>query len=153
MALKPYLQINPADTYIDYFMNVVGEKGQFVVHDTAGSGEALDDANNVVALPTGDIGDTIPAGLLFSEVVDKDLTQNHLNVHKMEVQVGGKVCIAKRGSFLTNRLASGDTPTVGDALHYDDNGDFTTTTTSPKVGRFMGEVDADGYVKIDLNVV
>jgi Arc/MetJ family transcription regulator len=44
------------------------------------------------ALPSG----KVPVGLLLNDMVNIDLTRQHLNQHKDEVQKGGKVTLLKR---------------------------------------------------------
>jgi hypothetical protein len=44
-------------------------------------------------------------------------------------------------------------PTAGADAYYDGSGNLTTVSTnSTKVGRFLGSKDADGYVKVDINI-
>lgn len=149
MALKPD-RIELADgSRIKYFMNVVSERG-CIVNFGATSGEGMDDPDSVVALPTGPSG--TPAGVLMNDVVNLNLTRQHLNQHVDEVQVGNKVDLLVRGVIRTNSLKSGDTPNAGDPAHYDANGEFTTTTTSDQVGRFVSNADDDGYVEIEINI-
>ena len=109
MALKP--DRIEAYTDISLFMNEVAERGGVVVHLTAGSGAAMDDANAVVELPSAATGNA-PAGLLLNDVVDLDLTRQHINWHQDEVQKGSKVTILRQGFVTTNMIASGVTPTA-----------------------------------------
>jgi hypothetical protein len=45
------------------------------------------------------------------------------------------------------------TPTIGADAYYGVNGVLTiTSTNSTKVGRFLSTLDADGYVKVDINI-
>ena len=149
MALKPD-RIELADgSRIKYFMNVVAERG-IVVNLTSPGGEGMDDPTALVEIPTGPSGN--PAGVLMNDVVNLNLTRQHINWHQDEVQVGNKVDLLVRGVVRTNMLKSGDTPAAGDPAHYDANGEFTTTTTSDKVGRFISEADADGYVEVEVNI-
>jgi hypothetical protein len=111
----------------------------------------LDDSNAVVGVPTGTDGG-VPAGLLLNDVVNLDLTRQHLNHHQDEVQVNSKVTVATRGEYTTNRIKSGDTPKAGDPAHFDNSGELTTTATSTQVGRFMSGLDADSYCKVDINL-
>jgi len=150
MALKPD-RIELADgSRIKYFMNEVTERGCVVNLDSPG-GEGMDDPNATVSLPTGPSG--VPAGILMNDVVNLNLTRQHINWHQDEVQVGNKVDIIRRGVVRTNMLKSGDVPAAGDDAHYDANGEFTTTTTSTKVGVFVSEKDAEGYVEVEVNIV
>ncbi len=149
MALKPdRIELNDGSR-IKYFMNVVAERGIIVNLDSPG-GEGMDDPNATVSLPTGPSGN--PAGLLMNDVVNLNLTRQHLNQHQDEVQVGNKVDLLVRGVVRTNLVKSGDDPVAGDPAHYDANGEFTVTTTSDQVGRFVSSEDADGYVEVEINI-
>ncbi len=151
MALKP--DRIEAYTDISYFMNTVAERGGVVVHLTSGSGVSMDDANAVVSYPTGVLAGTKPAGLLLNDVVNLDLTRQHINWYRDEVQVGGKVTLLRQGQATTNVVATGVSPTAGADAYYDLSGKLTTVSTdSTKVGRFLGGKDSDGYVKVDINI-
>ena len=151
MALKP----TRIESYTDvsYFMDTVAERGGVVVHTTSGSGASLDDGNAVVAYPTGVVSGTKPAGLLLNDVVNLDLTRQHINWYRDEVQLGGKVTLLRQGQATTDMVASGQTPTAGTDAYYDATGKLTTVSTnSTKVGRFLSSKDSDGYVKVDINI-
>ena len=151
MALKP----DRVESYTDvsYFMDTVGERGGIVVHLNSGTGASMDDGNAVVTYPTGVVSGTKPAGLLLNDVVNLDLTRQHINWYRDEVQVGGKVTLLRQGQVVTNMLATGQTPAAGTDAYYDAAGKLTTVSTnSTKVGRFLGSKDSDGYVKVDINI-
>jgi hypothetical protein len=150
MALKP--DRIEAYTDISFFMNEVAERGGVVVHLTSGSGVSMDDASAVVEYAADQSG-TVPAGLLLNDVVNIDLTRQHINWHKDEVQVGSKVTVLRQGQVTTDMVASGVAPSAGDDAYYSANGLLTTNATnSVKVGRFLSAKDADGYVKVDINI-
>jgi len=150
MALKP--DRIEAYTDISFFMNTVAERGGVVVHTSSGEGVSMDDADAVVAYPATTAG-TSPAGLLLNDVVDLDLTRQHINWHKDEVQVGSKVTLLRQGQVTTNMLASGLSVVAGADAYYGVNGVLTDDNTdSVKVGRFLSSVDSDGYVKVDINI-
>jgi hypothetical protein len=135
-------------------MNTIGDRGGVVVYNgNGGAGSSMDDADAVVIYPTGSPSGTAPAGVLLNDVVNLDLTRQHINYHKDEVQKGGKVALLRRGSVVTDSLASGQTPVAGQDAYYDGAGDLTTVSTnSVKVGTFLGQKDSDGYVKVDINI-
>lgn len=150
MALKP--DRVEAYTDISFFMNETGERGGVAVHSTAGSGSAMDDANAVVEYAADQSG-TNPAGLLLCDVVDLDLTRQHINFHKDEVQKGSKVTLLRQGFVVTNMIVSGVTPSAGDPAYYGANGLLTTVSTnSTQVGRWLSAKDSDGYAKVDINI-
>jgi hypothetical protein len=149
MALKPHRVESYTD--ISFFMNTTGTRGGIVVHNTAGSGTALDDGNAVVMYPTGVVSGTKPAGLLLNDVVNLDLTRQHINWYRDEMQVGGKVTLLRQGQVVTDMVSG--SPTVGTDAYYDSTGKLTTTSTnSTKVGRFLSTKDADGFIKVDINI-
>jgi len=150
MALKP--DRIEAYTDISFFMNEVAERGGVVVHVTAGSGAAMDDANAVVEYAADPSG-TDPAGLLLNDVVDYDLTRQHINWHKDEVQKGSKVTLLRQGFVVTDMIVSGVSPSAGERAYYGADGLLTNTdTNSTQVGRWLSEKDSDGFAKVDINI-
>lgn len=153
MALKPGRK-HTDGTDISYFMNQVAERGRVVIFNTAsasGLGEAMDDSNAIVQMPTGLIGE--PAGVLMNDVVNLDLTRTHLNQHQDEVQLNGKVTVLRNGYITTNLIVAGDNPVAGNPAHWTTSGEFTSsTTTSRRVGQFMSSRDSDGYVKVGISI-
>jgi hypothetical protein len=163
MALKP--DRHEVVTDISFFMNETAERGIVVVHSTAGSGAAMDDGNALVAIPTTASG-THPAGMLLNDVVNIDLTRQHLNQHQDEVQKGGKVTLLKQGWVVSNKLEVNSMPTVGAPAFYASSGLLSTTNPvsaedypavgtdlRPQiVGRFLSTEDADGYAKVYIDI-
>jgi hypothetical protein len=150
MALKP----DRIESYTDisFFMNQVAERGGIVVHDGSGVGVSMDDADAVVVYATDPSG-TAPVGLLLNDVVNYDLTRQHINWHKDEVQVGSKVTVLRQGQVATDMVEEGTSPTAGDNAYYTTGGLLTTNpTNSTKVGRFLSSLDSDGYTKVDINI-
>lgn len=151
MALKPDRVEHLTD--ISFFKNdAVAERGIIVAHSTGGSGAAMDDALAQVAdvASTGDLA----AGLLLNDVVNLDLTRQHYNMMKDEVQLGGKVTLLRRGTVVTDQVSG--TPVVGEAVHFAADGRLVTSSelaTSQQVGRWLGVLDADGYAKCEINIV
>ncbi|MEM3063560.1 MAG: hypothetical protein QW303_08480 [Nitrososphaerota archaeon] len=137
-------------------MYTTGEAGSVVkfVTTSTGTGSAFDDDKARVTLPTATNGSgEIPAGVLLCDVVDKDLTQVHLNHHKREVNVGSKVAILRRGMIVTNKLANVN-PSPGAPAYFDAQGLFSTVSTnSTRVGTFLGGKSSDGYVKVSVNLM
>ena len=150
MALKP--DRIEAYTDISFFMNEVGERGGVVVHSTSGSGVSMDDPNAVVEYAASPSGKS-PAGLLLNDVVNLDLTRQHINWHKDEVQVGSKVTLLRQGQVTTDVVATGLDISAGNPAYFGADGALTTdSTNSTQVGRFLSDYDADGYVKVDINI-
>jgi hypothetical protein len=167
MALKP--DRHEVVTDISFFMNETAERGIVVTHSTAGSGAAMDDGNALVAVPTTASG-SYPAGLLLNDMVNIDLTRQHLNQHQDEVQKGGKVTLLKQGWVVTNKLEVNSKPTVGAPAYVASSGLISTTNPAAydastiagasnplgdedaKVGRFLSTEDADGYAKVYIDI-
>lgn len=151
MALKPLRNIRH-DT-IAFYCNEVAERGRVMIYDTATSGlGGMDEANALVKMPTGGVG--VPAGVLMNDVVDVDLSRYRLNEHKDEVQKNSKVRLAKQGMLVTN-CVNGN-PIAGSGAYFTTSGNFTMTQpgngTHSLVGRFDSSLDADGYVRVEINI-
>lgn len=150
-----------AITSIEYFMDQVAERGGVVCEITAGSGAALDQAAAAVeyhADPSGHYA----IGLLLNDVVNLDLTRQHPNWHKNEMQKGSKVTLLREGWVVTNMLeGTGIVPTVGQKAYVGSSGLLTNSTQcggiatdggSLEVGRFESTKDEDGYVKVYIKL-
>lgn len=140
-------------TDISFFMTTVAERGGVVsATATSGSGVSMDDANAVVAYSAVGTG-VNPVGVLLNDVVDYDLTRQHINWHKDEVQVGGKVSLLRVGQVTTNMLVPGISPTVGVKAYVGASGLIgTSSTNSVQIGSFLSSKDADGYAKVSVNI-
>lgn len=151
MALKPdRIELL---TNVSFFMNTTAERGGVVSAVTSGSGVSMDDALAVVGYAAAASG-ALPVGLLLNDVVNLDLTRQHINWHRDEVQVGGKVVVLRNGEVVTNMLVSGITPNAGDAAYVGASGLIgTSSTNAAKVGQFLSKKDADGYARVSVNIV
>ena len=148
-----------AYTDISFFCNDAdAERGVIAVHSTGGSGVAMDDSGAVVTTVIANPSGLKPAGLLLNDVKTLDLTRQHINWHRDEVQTGSKVTLLRQGQVTTNMVVSGVTPTVGQDAYFGVNGKLTNvatggaTSSGVKVGRFLSVKDADGYIKVDINI-
>jgi hypothetical protein len=155
------------DTDNAHFMGAVAERGGIVsVTATEASGAAMDQSEATVAYVAEPSG-TYPLGLLTCDVVDLDLTRQHMNWHKEEVQVGGKVTVMTKGTAVTNWIYPDHTPIPGQIAYVCDSGyignvDISTdagqsldgvgVSSTRKVGRFVTIKSADGYAKVDINL-
>lgn len=140
-------------TDITFFMAVAQERGVIVVHSTTGSGSALDQSDALVAVPTGQApSTTTPAGLLLNDVVNLDLTRQHLNQHKDEVQINSKIRLGRRGWWVSDQISG--SPVAGNTAYYTSLGLLTPTDpgSGPKVGRFLSKKDNDGFAKVEINI-
>lgn len=163
MALKPdRIHI---DSQIDFFMNETATRGGIVCISTVGSGTAMDQSAQLCTyIPETRMSGVTPLGVLMNDMVNLDLTRQHINWHKDEVQKGGKVTIWSKGTVVTNMIYPGQTPTAGqpawvahsgyiapsDLTSGSDNG--TDGTTRRRVGRFLSTKDEDGYAKVAINL-
>jgi hypothetical protein len=156
MALKPDRVEHLTD--ISFYKNdAVAERGLILAHSTGGSGAAMDDALAQV-VDVAALTDE-PAGLLMNDVVNLDLTRQHYNQHKDEVQLGGKITLLRRGTVVTDQISG--TPVVGEKAYFDLAGSLVTESaataqiavTGSAVGRFLGVADADGFCKVEINIV
>lgn len=142
-------------TDISFFCNdATAERGGVVVHatGTSGSGVAMDDPNAVVTYAASASG-RVPAGLLLNDVVDLDLTRQHINWYRDEVQTGGKVTLLRQGQVTTNMIVNGVQPVPGSGAYLGANGKLTTATTpGARVGTFLSAKDSDGFAKVDINL-
>ena len=155
MALKA--DRNELDVDISYFYNAgTAERGGIVSIASAGSGAAMDQAGAKVEYKQG-AASVIPVGVLLNDVVNLDLTRQHINWHKDEVQKGGKVAILKKGDGVTN-MVEGTPNTAGEPACIDDGGatgkfePCDGSSTDVRVGRFMSLADEDGYYKVEINL-
>ena len=142
MALKPYRIELLTD--VSFFMNSTAERGGVVsvVTATSGVGVSMDDANAVVAYAAVASGAKL-VGLLLNDVVDLDLTRQHINWHKDETQVGGKVTVLRQGQVTTNMLVAGTTPSAGADAYVGASGLIgTSSTNAVKVGQFLSAKDS-----------
>ena len=147
MALKPDRVEHLTD--LSFFMDETATRGQIVTHSSDGSGASMDDANAKVIVATG-VSDN-PAGLLLNDVVDIDLTRQHINFAKDEVQKGGKVLLLRRGTVVTDNVAG--TPAAGAKAYFTADAKITTVAGSVQIGRFLSAKDADDYAKVEINIV
>jgi hypothetical protein len=154
MALKPYGEQTADD--ISFFMDETAERGVFVQISAGGSGQALDQGAALVTAASNPSGKAV-LGCLLQDVVNKDLTQTHLNFHNDEVQKGGKVTIRTAGVVVTDRVYTGQTPAAGGKAYMGPSGLLQTNLANnldntPLVGIFLSTKDADGYVKVKFNL-
>ena len=155
MALKSDRSV--LDTDISFFMNEAATRGGVASVSTGGSGAAMDQGEALVtyaAVPSG----KVPVGLLLNDMVNIDLTRQHLNQHKDEVQKGGKVTLLRKGYVVTNAIDTGVTPSVGDTAYLSESQAGKISNVSANsysnlvVGRFLSAKDADGYAKVEVNL-
>lgn len=151
MALKPdRIELM---TDVSFFMNTTATRGGVVSVSTSstGVGVAMDDANAVVTYASNPSG-KYPVGVLLNDVVDLDLTRQHINWHKDEVQKGGKVTILRNGQVTTSNIAG--SPAAGQTAYLHSGGNISSIqlTGAVAVGQFLSAKDSDGYAKVSINI-
>lgn len=148
MALKPdRIELL---TDVSFFMNTTAERGGVASVVTGASGVAMDDATAVVSYAAAASG-AKPIGVLLNDVVNIDLTRQHINWHKDEVQLGGKVTLLRQGQVTTNKVTG--SPAAGVDAYVGASGLIgTSATNAVKIGTFLSSVDADGYAKLSVNL-
>lgn len=151
MAIRPDYRITSDD--IRNFCSTTGVRPAFVCYSTAGSGAAMDNASNVVAVLTHPSGGLV-AGALFNDVVNVDITRYKLNEYKNEVNINQKVHLITRGEVTTNLIHG--TPTAGAPAYLSENGYVRTATSgaaaTPQVGKFKTTKDEDGFATITIEI-
>ena len=150
MALRP--DRNEVVTDISFFMNETAERGVIVTAATQGSGAAMDDSTAAVNIANA-VTDK-PVGLLLNDVVNLDLTRQHINYAKDEVQQGGKVAVLRVGTVVTDQISGAIT--MGDAAHFAADGRLcsaTASSTSAVIGRWLSKKDGDDFAKVAINIV
>jgi len=157
MALKS--DRSTLQTDISFFMNEAATRGGVASLSTAGSGASLDNGNAVVTYAADPSG-VVAQGLLVNDMVSIDLTRQHLNQHKDEVQKGGKVTLLTKGWVVTNSLYG--TPAAGNLAYLGQSGNIATATygadfdgmteASNVIGRFTSSVDQNGYAKVFVDL-
>lgn len=145
-------------TDISYFMNEVATRGGIVSLSTVGSGAAMDQAAALVTYAANSTG-VKPVGVLMGDVVNYDLTRQHINFHRDEVQLGGKVRILQEGYVVTNNIIG--TPVATDLAVLTSSGNVmplalsaagTNLSLRPYVGWFGSVKDEDGYAKLNVKL-
>ena len=158
MALKT--DRSTLQTDISFFMNEAATRGGIASLSAGGSGASMDNGAALVTYKAVASGIT-PVGLLVNDMVSIDLTRQHLNQHKDEVQKGGKVTLLTKGWVVTSSLVGVD-PNAGDIAYVSNSGAITSVAPGGNdsdahsggnvVGRFLSDVDEDGYAKVFIDL-
>lgn len=166
MAINPDFQINRADYDISTYVTAITgpnstrmERGGLVCATTGSSGpasgSAMDSSQALVEYATDPSGRVV-RGVLLNDFVNIDLSRQILNPFKDEAQIGQKATLATRGTVVTNMIAVGaGTGNMPLTAYAGPSGTFTdsASTGCPAVGRFLTRKDADGFAKIQFDVL
>ncbi len=157
MALKADRE--ELQTDMSFFYNAgTATRGGAVCHGGVGSGAAMDQAAALVEY-TGDPNTKSVVGILLNDVVNLDLTRQHINWHKDEIQKGNKVTLLRRGWCVTSSIDS-VTIAVNDVAYLSSGTAGNLTNVTPTlanvgpltVGRFLSTLDEDGYAKVEVGM-
>lgn len=159
MSLKGDRYILESDN--TFFFNQVATRGGVATISTGGSGSALDQSQALLQYATNPSG-LQPIGILLEDMVNYDLTRQHANYHRDEVQLGGKVAVIKKGWVVTNSLVASASPVAGDIAIVGESGlldkiSYASYLTGnqvnkPKVGRYLSAKEDDGYAKVAVEL-
>ena len=155
MALKT--DRSTLQTDISFFMNEAATRGGVAVISTGGSGASMDNGTALVTYAAAPSG-KVPVGLLMNDMVNIDLTRQHLNQHKDEVQKGGKVTLLQKGWVVSSNIEGTD-PNAGDVAYLAHSGNLASSNIGGDdsghkmvVGRFLSDIDEDGYAKVYIDL-
>jgi hypothetical protein len=151
MALKPNRHILESD--ITLVCNDAHETGTVLVYSTSMSGVGV--YNPGIVTVAANSSGKIPAGVSLSNFVNIDQTRQKRNFQRDEQVIGEKAPLVRKGWVVTDRIASGVSASIdaGVTAYVGANGLLTpTASTNPKIGQFAGKVDADGFVKVYVNL-
>ncbi len=157
MALKADRE--ELQTDMSFFYNAgTATRGGVVTHGGVGSGAAMDQAAALVEYSVL-LNTKVAVGILLNDVTNLDLTRQHMNWHKDEVQKGNKVTLLRRGWCVTSNIDS-VTIAVNDVAYASSGTAGNLTNVVPTtanigpltVGRFMSTKDEDGYAKVEVGM-
>ena len=156
MALKQDRSTLATD--ISFFMNEAAERGGVVSVSATGFGASMDNGDALVTYAADPSG-MVPMGLLVNDMVDIDLTRQHINQHKDEVPKGGKVTLLTKGWVVTDQIEG--TVTDGTELAYLGHSgkiaaskviDDDSSEAGLVIGRFLSYDDNSGFAKVYIDL-
>ena len=160
MALKS--DRHEFETDISFFMNETATRGGVASLSTGGSGAAMDQGGALATYSATGSGVT-PLGILLNDMVNLDLTRQHINWHKDEVQKGGKVTLLRKGWVVTDMIEGAadrcTDPVAGDPVFVGHSGKLAADNnvseerwSTYSIGTFLSSKDQDGYAKVAINL-
>ncbi len=156
MALKPdrsYEEVvDIAQHWSELDAQTTAEEGGVAVLETQGSGVGLDDTVNVVQYAAGPSG-TIPMGVLLHPVAPAmSATRDFKNFDRLESRPGEKVALLRKGWLVTDMVIG--SPTAGGVAYLGVSGMLNPVqgAGAPAVGRFENTKDADGFVRVFIDI-
>ncbi len=159
--LKPDMNFDPHSSDISFFAYTPVVDGRIVCISGFPTGGNLDDPNAEISAPnvtpqfgTDGLAGTIPAGIVMQETIAYDNTRMACDMSDFELRPTGiKAAVYCDGWCVTRCIKAGEdlTTIAGKPAYYDELGNFTTATGSPRVGTFQSNGDPDGYVRVWIN--
>lgn len=102
---------------------------------------------------------TDPAGILLTDVVNKDFGAVPQNHQKIETGLSGYVRLVKIGQVRTNHYATASSYVAGTKLYLGDAGIVRPLSAAeqangdlPHVGHALGAADSDSYLRFWINL-
>ena len=135
-------------TYTGGFCDCPAEKGMVV--ELVGFTPSIGGGQYPIVRPGSHSGQ--PLGILLQDVVHCNLSLEVSPelLHNDKVQVGSKVSIAQDGWVTVGQF---DKPVqIGEQIYYDQAGRLTTAPTGKPIGVALSGSDADGFVKIKVQL-
>ena len=151
--LLPEMNFHPNSSDISFYCYEPILDGTMACIKSFPTGSLWDDPGAVVGPPSGNLAETIPAGLVMQEVIEYDNTRLSRDMSDFEVvMVGSKVAVYRGGYAHTRCIsATADVVLANKPAYYDADGFFTTQAGSKRVGTFQSERDANGFARVYIN--
>lgn len=156
MALGEYRQVLATD--INWVVDAAAERGGIL---SAASGNIASYNTSITA------SGVTPIGILLDDVEDLNPMKHPQFYQRNVTDIGGKVGIATKGEFITDFVDGYAKPHIdaGDKAYLTHSGLVTIRALAPgivsaaggsgvgvEVGRFLSNVDSNGFVKLYLNL-
>jgi hypothetical protein len=162
MAIKGHQVEDVYSFDLSCTMATAGERGGVVCLTSTGNiGPDMDDSDRVVSYEASPSGKVV-MGLLLHTVSDYDTTQVPENFQNPDVvPVNSKVTLIRRWQGMTNMITPSEVDSIGPSTAYLGNSGLLSKTsylvgssgdTRPVVGRFESAADADGFIKVTINI-
>jgi len=162
MALKPDREYNEVTDITNFWLATQATavaRGGIASVVTQGSGAAMGqnivDEPNVVDYEGTVASTTIPKGVLLQDVALRmSTTRDFINYENSEIRPGDKCTLLKKGFVVTDMIGAAQTPAVGGIAYLGDDGLLFTTqqNSGPSVGRFETTKDANGFVRVSIEI-
>lgn len=159
MAMGPHRQV--LNTDVNFVVNAAAERGGILC---AASGNIASYVTNVTATPSGFPSKVVPIGMLLEDIESLNFFTHPQYRQRTVSDIGSKVGIMTRGEAVTDFVDGYAKPHIdaGDKAYLTHSGLLTIYELAPGVvnsnpeqgtsgilvGRFLSEVDSNGFVKV-----